>query len=125
MKDSVVVGIGCYAKPETLSRVLKKWVEHYVLGNFEGLVRDNGEKFEPSEGIQLLKTIIGGRAAKQHVPGSDTIGNHQNTRVTGFFLALERQGLNLSIFTRGGHWAGKKYTTNLHFLTRIRDKRLH
>ena len=125
MRDSGIVGIGCYAKPETLSRVLKKWVEHYVLGSIEGLVRDNGEKFDPSEGIQLLKTIIGGPAAKQHVPGADTTGSQQNTRVIGFFLALENQGLNLSIFTRDRHLAGKNYTTNLTCLTKIRQKRLH
>ena len=125
MKDSVVVGIGCYAKPETLSRVLKKWVEHYVLGNIEGLVRDNGEKFVPSDVIKLMNTIIGAPTVSQQYFGPNATASLQHTRVTGFFLALGNQGLNLSIFTRDRHLAGKKYTTDLACLTKIRQKRLH
>jgi hypothetical protein len=36
MNDPGVVGIGCFAKPEILSRVLRKMVEGYILGNLEG-----------------------------------------------------------------------------------------
>jgi len=125
MKNSGVVGIGCFANPKTLARVLKKMVEHYVLGNFEGLVQNNGEKFVQSEGIKLLETIIGGPALEPHEPASASNANHSNTTITGFFLALESHGLNLSIFTREGHCVGKKYTTKLAGLTRIREKRLH
>ena len=125
MKNSGVVGIGCFAKPETLARVLQKMVERYVLGNFEGLVQDNGEKFVQSECLNLLKSTIGGPALNPHESVSDSTASHSGMTITGFFLALESHGLNLSIFTRDGHLAGKKYTTKLACLTRIREKRLH
>ena len=44
MKNSGIVGIGCFAKPETLARVLKKMVEDYIFGNFEGLIQDRSVK---------------------------------------------------------------------------------
>jgi hypothetical protein len=125
MKNSRVVGIGCFAKPETLARVLKKMVEDYIFGNFEGLIQDRKAKTAQSEVIKLLKTIMGAPAASQQYFGPNATASPHNTRITGFFLALGNQGLNLSIFTKDRHLAGKKYTTNLTCLTRIREKRLH
>jgi hypothetical protein len=125
MKNSGVVGIGCFAKPETLARVLKKMIEQYILGNFEGLIRDRGAKTAQSDVIKLLKTIIGVPAASHPYFGADATMSLQNTRITGFFLALGNQGLNLSIFTRDRRLTGKKYTTKLTCLTKIREKRLH
>jgi hypothetical protein len=125
MKKSGIVGIGCFAKPETLARVLKKMVEDYIFGNFEGLIQDRRAKTAQSDVIKLLKTILGAPAESQQYFGTDASASLHNTRITGFFLALGNQGLNLSIFTRDRQSAGKKYTTNLTCLTRIREKRLH
>jgi hypothetical protein len=125
MKNSSIVGIGCFAKPETIARVLKKMVEQYVLGNFEGLIEDKGAKTAQSDVIKLLKTIISAPATGQQYLGVDAAASLQKTRITGFFLALGNQGLNLSVFTRDRHLAGRKYTTKLTCLTRIREKRLH
>ena len=125
MKNSSIVGIGCFAKPETLVRVLKKMVEDYILGKFDGLIQDRGTKTAQSDVIKLLKTLIGAPASSQPYFGPDATLSLQNTRITGFFLALGNQGLNLSIFTRDRQQAGKKYTTKLTCLTRIREKRLH
>ena len=126
MKNSAVVGIGCFAKPETLARVLKKMVEQYVLGNFEGLIQDGGAKTAQSEVIKLLQTIISTPAkGQQYLRPNDAAASLHNTRITGFFLALGDKGLNLSVFTRDRQLAGRKYTTKLTCLTKIRQKKLH
>ena len=36
MENQNFIGIGCYAKPERLSRIFKKLVRAYTLGPFKG-----------------------------------------------------------------------------------------
>ena len=55
MNSSSMVGIGCFAKPETLARVLKNMVEQYILGSFEECVQDRGAKAAQTDAIKLLK----------------------------------------------------------------------
>ena len=42
MINKKVTGIGCFAKPATLSRVFKKMVQNYTLGQFESFNMVNG-----------------------------------------------------------------------------------
>ena len=53
---------------------------------------------------------------------NEIIENIKKSGITGFFLALERQGFNLSIFTRDEQPVNG---VNLDGLTEIRNKRLH
>ncbi len=125
MNDPGVIGIGCFAKPETLSRVLKKMVEAYILGNFEGHAESPVEKSRSSDLIRLLKAIIEGVAGNHQTGGTGIIDSLTGKKITGFFLAMEKEGLNLSVFTREGRLTSKKISANLDALTRIRKKRLH
>ena len=125
MNDIGVVGIGCFAKPETLSRVLKKMVEGYILGNLEGHVEKIRNDSMSSDLIQLLKTVIGGIAGNQQAIGSGIIDSLSGKKITGFFLAMENEGLNLSVFTREGRSVSRKISTNLGTLAQTRKKRLH
>jgi hypothetical protein len=125
MNDPGVVGIGCFAKPEILSRVLRKMVEGYIFGNLEGYTEKSVGESMSSDLIVLLKTVIGGLCGNQQAFGSGIIDSLTGKRITGFFLAMENEGLNLSVFTREGRSTYKKISTNLDALTQIRKKRLH
>ena len=125
MKDSGMVGIGCFAKPETLFRVLKKMVEGYILGNFEGFATENNGKPVSSELIDFLRCLIGGVSENQRPVRPSIIENLESKKITGFFLALKSEGLNLSVFTREDKLKCKKITANLDALTQIRKKRLN
>jgi hypothetical protein len=125
MNDPGVVGIGCFAKPETLSRVLKKMVEGYILGNLEGHTEKTVDKSMSSDLILLLKTVIDGVSGDQQAISPGIIDRLTGKKITGFFLAMENEGLNLSVFTREGRLTSKKISTNLGALTQIRKKRLH
>ena len=103
MKYQGVIGIGCYGRPETLSRVLKKLVEKYILGNFDGPDRKNSLNCVHFETLKLLKALIGGLLENHQFSEPQIIENIKNSGITGFFLALERRRMNLSIFTRDGH----------------------
>ena len=102
MKYQGVIGIGCYGKPETLSRVLKRMVENYILGNSKRPDRNDSQHCVQFETIKLLKALIGGLLENHQLSEPEIIENIKKSRITGFFLALERRKLNLSIFTRDG-----------------------
>ena len=100
MKYQGVIGIGCYGKPETLLRVLKRMVKNYIIGNFNG--SDPNRYCVQFETIGLLKAIFGGLLEKHQFSESEIIENLRKSGITGFFLGLERRKLNLSVFTRDG-----------------------
>ena len=102
MKYQGVIGIGCYGKPETLLRVLKRIVKNYIIGNFNG--SDPNRYCVQFKTIRLLKAIFGGLLEKHQFSESEIIENIKKSGITGFFLALERRSLNLSIFTRHGQF---------------------
>jgi len=125
MKNLAIVGIGCFAKPETLSRVLKNMIEGYILGNFERFTEKNNNNSLSTDLIQLLKDIIVGSSESQQTIGGEVIDSLADKKITGFFLRLKNERLNLSLFTRESGLKCKKFSANLDALTQIRKKRLH
>ena len=102
MKYRGVIGVGCYGRPETLTRVLKKFVKKYILENHRGPDRRDGQHCVQFETIKLLKALIGGLLESHQFSEPQIIENIKKSDITGFFLALERRRLNLSLFTRHG-----------------------
>ncbi len=126
MMTRKVTGIGCFAKPETLSRVFKKMVQSYTLGEFENInpLTDHENLRRPDNFI-LLDALITGSTGYSPTTDSETIGNTKDTKVTGFFLTLRNQQLKLSIFAKGSHNSRERYTTTLAGYTKLRQKRLN
>jgi hypothetical protein len=122
MNDQRIIGIGCYAKPEKLRRIFRRMVKDYTLGQVEDfdLLDAHG-----SIGKILLKALTSEKtdfSPCRRLYSGDTQGNSE---VTGFFLTLRDQQLNLSIFSKGNGQSGKRYTADLGQLTKIRQKRLN
>ena len=122
MKYQGLIGVGCYGKPETLSRVLKRMVARYISGNFREPGRVDSRQCVQFETFKLFKTLMGGLLESHQFPEPEIIENIKRAGVTGFFLALERRGLNLSIFTRDGQATD---TVNLDGQAEIRKTHLH
>lgn len=116
MKKQMVTGIGCFAKPQTLSRVFKKIMQNYTLGEYNGI---------ESESSELLTALVTGKADCYQSPAYEPLKGLENKDITGFYLALRNQRLILSIFARSAVFGQTKYTANLHEFTRMRQKRLH
>ena len=72
MEDKKVTGVGCFAKPSTLSRVFKKMVRNYTLEQLEGIHLINGPEFSGANDSILLKTLIAGEAGYFPLPDSET-----------------------------------------------------
>jgi len=125
MKNNGLIGIGCFAKPEILTRVLKRTLEKYILASFEGCATGCADPSRQPELKQLLGAIINGACANRQPFGRGCPESIEDMDITGFFLALENHELNLSVFKRNGGPGKKKYTAHLDTLTRLRQKRLH
>jgi len=126
MKNKKVTGIGCFAKPATLSRVFNKMVRNYTLGQFESidLVNDHDE-VRGTDGTALLRALIAGKAGYSPAPDSESCLVAKNKKITGFFLTLRNQSLDLSIFARGDRNVRERFTASLDAFTELRQKRLN
>jgi hypothetical protein len=121
-----VTGIGCYAKPAKLSRVFKKMVRNYTLGQFETINPANSQDMAGGvDGTIMLKALISGNAGYFPAAVSEPCGVAENRKITGFFLTFRNKGLNLSIFARGVRNIQQTYTTRLDGFTELRQKRLN
>ena len=126
MINKKVTGIGCFAKPATLSRVFKRMVQNYTLGQFESINLVNGhDEVRGADGTVLLKALIAGKAGYFPPPDSESSSVAENRKITGFFLTLRNQRLNLSIFARGNRNIRERYTASLDAFTELRQKRLN
>ena len=126
MINKKVTGIGCFAKPATLSRIFKKIVQKYTLGQFESINLANGQFMAGGvDGSVLLKALIAGNAEYFPAPDSESCGVPENRKITGFFLTFRKQRLNLSIFARGDRNIQQTYTTSFDEFTELRQKRLN
>jgi len=125
MKNQRIVGIGCFARPETLSRVAKKWIRTYTLGQIQSLRVGNDNGVTPSEGTQLLNAIITGQPNNVQKQTSKQLDGLQDKKITGFFLEMKDHRLNLSVFAKGVSSGRKRYTATLDAVTKIRQKRLN
>ena len=126
MMNRKVTGIGCYAKPATLSRIFKKMVRNYTLGQFESINPANSQDIAGGvDGTIMLKALISGNAEYFPTPDPESRGVGENRKITGFFLTFRDQGLNLSIFARGDRNFQQTYTTRLDGFTELRKKRLN
>ena len=126
MINKKVTGIGCFAKPATLSRVFKKMVQNYTLGQFESFNMVNGhDEVRGSDGTVLLRALIAGKAGYFPSMDPESCSVAENRKITGFFLTLRNQRLNLSIFARGDCKTRARYSASLDAFTELRQKRLN
>ena len=125
MGNQTFIGIGCFAKPDRLGRIFNKLVQDYVLGPFEGHELFGKDMSAGIEGADLLQALIGGQTGVGRSGDYETINFQKHKKITGFYLSLNDQKLNLSIFARGNSPRQEIYTTSLDELTKLRKKRLN
>lgn len=112
-----LLGVGCFAKPSTLARVLKKAVEAYVMAPIETVDAITRSRQYRNQGTQWLRHLISGQSDVADAGREEWMWPGA---INGFFLGVERQSLKLSIFTGGRH-----LTASLDEVTALRRKHLH
>ena len=125
MDNQIITGVGCFAGPEKLSRIFIRMVQAYTLGKLDGSEWINGRESDETEGIRLLKALIAGKAARLETALPDAVDERKNKKITGFFLSLKDQVLELSIFAKSGDCRRERNSAVLDKFTTARQKRLN
>jgi hypothetical protein len=125
MENQTITGVGCFAEPRKLSRIFLRMVQTYTLGKLDGIDWINDCGSDETEGTRLLKALIAGKSAGQNAmfPGVDD--RWPNKRITGFFLTLKDQVLELSIFAKNGNCRRERHSAVLDGFTKVRQRRLN
>ena len=116
-----MVGMGCFAKTDTLRRVFGQALEHYILGKYEDICSQSDLVFNEENLTCFFRSVISRGAGTPNqanpVPGF--------AKITGFFLGLKNRSLYLIVFFRGDGQEQTTCTARLEQFTRLREKRLH
>jgi hypothetical protein len=113
-----VMGIGCFAGQQTLSRVLGRLMQAYSLGGWADAMRmPEGA----SAGCLALRNLIFGNPDMAGQDGDGLTGE----KITGFFLMFENRRLSLSVFLQRQGMRSRKFTASLDELACLRRSRLH
>ena len=125
MENCIITGIGCFAGPEKLSRILLRMLKTYSLGGLDGFEWSHNSDCEDIEGSKLIKSLIAGNADSRESSVPGTLERFENKKITGFFLTLKDQRLKLSIFARKGKNQQERYSAILEGFTRMRQNRMN
>ena len=125
MENHTITGVGCFAGPEKLSRIFMRMVQTYTLGKLDGIEWTIGRESDETEGTRLLKALIAGKAAWLDTAIPEAADRYENKKITGFFLILKDQGLELSIFAKNGDCRRERHSAVLDEFTKVRQKRLN
>jgi len=125
MENHTITGVGCFAGPEKLSHIFMRMVQTYTLGKLDGIEWINGRDSDETEGTRLLKALIAGKAARLEPAIPEAGDRYENKKITGFFLALKDQGLELSIFAKNGDCRRERHSAVLNEFTQMRQRRLN
>jgi hypothetical protein len=101
MINGKVVGLDCFGKPETFSKVFRKLVESYALDCIDWCDKSQSWKVLKSDVTKFLKAAGTARIEDRPSVGLGTDYRLESRDLTGFALAHEDQILHLSIFARG------------------------
>lgn len=125
MQNQIVTGIGVFAGIQTLTRVFRKIVQNYTLGQFEKIRMESElEKLGP-DGAKLLTILMTGIGDAEKVRSASCDDVLKTDKITGFFLAQKGQQLELAVFAKGESDKQQKYTACLDEFVKLRRKRLN
>lgn len=123
MINGKVVGLDCFGKPETFSKVFKKLVESYALDAIDWQEQRSSGKALKSEVTKFL--FAAGAASVESRPsiGLGVDYRLESYNLTGFAVAHEDQVLHLSVFARRNGHRMERYRSRMQRFSRRRRGR--
>jgi hypothetical protein len=95
-----VVGMDCFGKAETFSKIFKKLTESYALGAIDMAETEKKYKISKKDAEKLLKSASSGRVQSHASVGLGTDSRLESKSLTGFALAHKEQILHMSLFSK-------------------------
>jgi hypothetical protein len=120
-----MVGMGCFAKTDTLRRVFRKALEDFILGKYADICPPSDRDFNDENLTRFFRSVIALGAGKPDQADRSSEFMPGSAKITGFFLGLKKRNLHLVVFFIGEGHRQTKYTARLEKFTRLRENRLH
>ena len=98
MKGPTITGMGCFARPATLKRVLQKIIDRYGPATLASIGIETAVKIIGQDDATRLNRPMAGPFPER---SGQAGGNPPNRRITGFFLSQNGRQLRLTLFARG------------------------
>ncbi len=118
-------GIGCFARGDTLRRVLTAALENFTLSKYEDVCPMADRVLNDKNLARFFRSVIHSGTEKPHQAEQALRYVPESAKINGFFLGVNRQTLHLVIFFLDGCDQQSRLTTRLEKFTRLRKKRLH
>ena len=122
MMKAGITGIGCFAKPEKLTRMLKKVLADFISGE-EKLVAT--AESQAGAGPGLLRAMPTRFMPPAGSDPSAALSNREQRDITGFFVWTRGCCLAISIFTRNGRQDRNTFTAEVNRSSVFRNGRLN
>ncbi len=123
MINGKVVGLDCFGKPETFSKVFRKLVESYALDAIDWSEQEKSGKALKSEVTKFLWAASAASVESRPSVGLGMDCRLESYNLTGFALAHEDQVLHFSVFARRNCHGEERYCSRMQrFSTRRRRR---
>jgi hypothetical protein len=124
MINGKVVGVDCFGKPETFSKVFRKLVESYALDAIDWQKQDRYGKALKSDVTKFLWAASAASVESRPSVGLGIDYRLESYSLTGFALAHEEQVLHFSVFARrNGHHENRYRSRIQRYSARRRGRR--
>jgi hypothetical protein len=123
MINGKVVGLDCFGKPETFSKVFRKLVESYALDAIDWSEQEKSGKALKSDVTKFLWAASAASVESRPSVGLGMDCRLESYNLTGFALAHEDQVLHFSVFARRNGHGEERYSSRMQrFSTRRRRR---
>ncbi|MGW8223727.1 MAG: ARPP-1 family domain-containing protein [Syntrophobacteria bacterium] len=123
MINGKVVGLDCFGKPETFSKVFRKLVESYALDAIDWSEQEKSGKALKSDVTKFLWAASAASVESRPSVGLGMDCRLESYNLTGFALAHEGQVLHFSVFARRNGYGEERYSSRMQrFSTRRRRR---
>lgn len=113
MINGKVVGLDCFGKPETFSKVFRKLVESYALDAIDWQEQESSGKALKSEVTKFLWAASAASVDSRPSVGLGIDYRLESYNLTGFALAHEDQVLHCSVFARRNGHREERYSSRM------------
>ena len=120
-----IVGMGCFAKSQTLQQQFKRILDSYTWLRYEDVCPAAEGTFTNENTRQFFGSVI--RSGTERPDQIDRALELVSaaTQITGFYLGMDEQSLRLIVFFQNSNYQSANLCVRLEKFSRLKEIRLH